>query len=184
MPAGEIHSFDYVITDGDGDTSQANLSFTFINEGDDPVVVEFVDSEGDVLYGTAASELLEGGDLNDTLIGGAGNDTLIGGGGDDSLTGGSGGDLFVISADDGEVIISDFDMAEDTIDLDALFDALAIDPADRNQGDAWNFEVASGVATLTLSVGNGPDVIFENITDPTAADLAQLAGRVSVSDES
>ncbi len=185
VPAGVIHTFKYTLTDGDGDTSQANLSFNFINEGDEPVVIEVVDNAGADLFGDAGPNLLEGSRLNDTLSGGDGDDTIVGGGGDDRLTGGDGADLFSFGIDDdGTIVITDFDMAEDTIDLDALFDGLAIDPTDRTAGNAWQLEVSSGVATLTVSAANGPEISFENITDPGAEDLAQLASRVFVSDES
>lgn len=185
VPAGIVHQFEYTLTDGDGDLDQAILSFTFINEGDEPIAVEIIDNTGDLLISDGGNQLLEGSALNDTLIGGDGNDTLNGGGGDDLLTGGAGEDRFVISADDdGNIVISDFDISEDTIDLDTLFDALSVDAGDRGEGDAWQLEVASGVTTLTVTAGNGPEIIFDNMTDPTAADLASLASRVHVSDES
>lgn len=185
VPAGVVHTFNYTLTDGDGDTSQANLSFNFINEGDDPLVIEVVDNTGVDLLDDAGANLLEGSTLNDTLGGGGGDDTIVGGGGDDWLIGGTGADLFSFGIeDDGTIVITDFDMAEDTIDLDALFDGLALDPSDRTEGDAWQLDVSSGVATLTVSAANGPEISFENITDPGADDLAQLASRVFVGDES
>ncbi len=185
VPAGTVHQFEYSLLDGDGDIDQAVLSFTFVNEGEEPILVEIGDNTGELITSEGGDQLLEGSAANDTLVGGDGNDTLDGGGGDDVMTGGAGEDTFIVSSDaDGNIIITDFDVAEDTIDLDSLFDALSLEPEDRGEGDAWELEVASGVTTLTVVAGNGPNVIFDNMTDPSADDLAALSSRVHVSDES
>jgi Ca2+-binding RTX toxin-like protein len=75
---------------------------------------------------------------SDVFNGGAGNDTLIGGGGSDSLTGGAGSDVFVFngalyiayfgtSYDNGYDTITDFSVADDTIQLeDEVFTALSV----------------------------------------------------------
>ncbi|WP_460077456.1 putative Ig domain-containing protein, partial [Roseibium sp. ROS1] len=46
-----------------------------------------ISSDADTVFGSAYSELIEGGDGNDTLHGGGGSDTLFGGEGDDILQG-------------------------------------------------------------------------------------------------
>ena len=59
---------------------------------------------------------------------GDGNDMLRGGTGNDSLFGGAGNDTFVFDGiNDGDDMILDFVLAEDTVDMDALFDALDAD---------------------------------------------------------
>ena len=61
--------------------------------------------------------------FNDVLTGTAANEIIYGGGDDDRLTGGAGADVFVFGAEDGDRdrdrdIITDFDLAEDTIVLE------------------------------------------------------------------
>jgi len=184
VPAGAVHEFDYVLTDGDGDISRATLSFTFINDGDELEVVGAVDNRGIELTGNASGELLVGTSQDDTIEGAGGDDTLQGGSGDDYLSGGAGSDVFVIGDNDGQITIADFDVAEDTVDLDVLFDALSLGDDSRSQGDAWDLEIVSGTATLTVSAADTPVVMFENLVDPSAEDLSALASRISVGDES
>ena len=76
--------------------------------------------------------IIRGGFGNDRLSGGAGDDTLSGGAGDDILTGSGGHDRFVFGAvDTGRDQITDFDPANDIIDLSAPFWGMT--------GDARNF---------------------------------------------
>jgi len=49
-----------------------------------------------------------GNDLNNIIIGNAGNNMIDGGKGNDVLTGGAGVDTFVIRADNGNDIVTDF----------------------------------------------------------------------------
>ncbi|MBK1814275.1 hypothetical protein JIN84_01460 [Luteolibacter yonseiensis] len=65
---------------------------------------------------------MRGGFGKDKLSGGAGNDVLSGGAGDDLLTGGPGADRFVFGGVDlGRDQITDFDSANDILDLSAPF---------------------------------------------------------------
>ncbi|PIE14286.1 MAG: calcium-binding protein [Rhodobacterales bacterium] len=84
-------------------------------------------SGDDILYGGQGEDLMigdEGADMlygalhADRLYGGAGNDTLDGGRGDDHLSGEAGQDVFVFHHHDGQDVITDFDRAEDLIQLD------------------------------------------------------------------
>lgn len=83
----------------------------------------------DTITGTGADERLIGLAGNDTLNGGAGNDILEGGAGRDTLTGGAGVDTFRFTARtdssrNGSTlnsdIITDFNTAQDRIDLSGL----------------------------------------------------------------
>jgi hypothetical protein len=66
--------------------------------------------------------IVRGGFGHDQISGGPADDILSGGGGDDQLHGGAGADTFVFGAVDlGRDIISDFNPAEDVIDVSALF---------------------------------------------------------------
>ncbi|MEO6360883.1 MAG: hypothetical protein ABIO43_09965 [Sphingomicrobium sp.] len=68
-------------------------------------------SKADQLFGTAG---------NDVVSGGRGNDWIEGGGGDDVLTGGEGRDTFVLRANGGHDVVTDFDVANpDYILLDS-----------------------------------------------------------------
>ncbi|WP_169569886.1 Calx-beta domain-containing protein [Sneathiella limimaris] len=185
VPVGTVNEFTYTLVDGDGDLTTATLSFSFVEDGELPVASVLSLEGGSLIEGDEFANLLEGFASDDTLVGGAGDDSLGGGGGDDLFYGGSGADIFFITGDDdGEVTIADFDVAEDTVDLDALFDAFSIGTDDRGEGDAWQLEVHGGVATLTFAAADTPEVKFANITDPDTEDLQELASRISVGDES
>ncbi|GAB3386577.1 M10 family metallopeptidase C-terminal domain-containing protein [Azotobacter armeniacus] len=90
----------------------------------------FAGTEGsDELLGNSAAEILVGYAGNDTLDGAGGNDILIGGRGRDQLTGGEGEDVFRFTSrndsfrtesGDSTDMITDFDLAEDRIDLSGL----------------------------------------------------------------
>lgn len=71
----------------------------------------------DRVEGRGGRDLVEGGDGNDTVLGGDGDDLLNGGTGTDVMTGGSGRDWFAFYAGDGRDTITDFNVAEDVIDV-------------------------------------------------------------------
>ncbi len=76
--------------------------------------------------------IIRGGFGVDRLSGGAGDDTISGGAGDDILTGGPGADRFVFGGVDlGRDQITDFDSANDILDVSAPFWGV--------KGDARNF---------------------------------------------
>jgi hypothetical protein len=84
----------------------------------------------DRLEGGTGNDRLVGGDGRDRLIGGNGNDVLVGGAGNDLLTGGAGRDVFVFTAlSERTDRISDFDPANDLIDLRSIFANPAFDGA-------------------------------------------------------
>lgn len=76
--------------------------------------------ENDIVYGNAGNDTMFGGQGEDILFGGQGddnlrgnlgNDTLFGNLGADTLTGNAGSDSFVLSANQGADIVTDFDIA-------------------------------------------------------------------------
>ncbi|MBD2302787.1 S-layer family protein [Nostoc sp. FACHB-190] len=71
----------------------------------------------DTLNGGNGNDTLNGGNGNDTLNGGRGNDLLFGGFGSDRLTGGAGSDTFILAAQQGTDIITDFGLGHDFIGL-------------------------------------------------------------------
>ena len=136
------------------------------------------------LRGTNKGDHLLGSAGDDVVSGGRGNDWLEGAGGNDTLTGGAGSDTYVLRADSGNDVVTDFSVADgDRVMLDtqtgvydglvgghlgALYDGMevynsqgalvcTVHSGDYN-GDGvgdTQFEMSSG-ATLTL-LGVDPD---------------------------
>ncbi|MAZ02658.1 MAG: hypothetical protein CMN56_05925 [Sneathiella sp.] len=182
---GEVESFEYVLTDGDNDTSSAILSFTFVEDGNGafaafsafaPAASSFAGNDENLaLFGTSDGE---------AIIGQNGDDILQGNGGDDTLTGGQGADIFVFTgADNGDVTITDFVPSEDVINLDQIFDDLGILAENRGAGEAWQLTEAGGRPTLTLLVANGPTITIDNYINPDVQAMEDIAARIVV-DES
>jgi len=71
----------------------------------------------DILRGMAGDDTLYGQGGDDHLRGQGGNDTLVGGQGDDLLTGGAGADVFMLHANSGADIITDFGRGRDMIEI-------------------------------------------------------------------
>ena len=114
-------------------------------DGGDNNDVLYGGSGNDSMIGGQNNDLLVGGSGNDTMSGDGNNDTLIGGDGNDLLVGGAGNDLFIVgvgdtveagsSADDdwghdtifidqsvladggGEIVVKDFNVNTDTLEL-------------------------------------------------------------------
>lgn len=74
----------------------------------------------DTLSGRGGTDRLYGDGGHDVLDGGIGNDTLDGGAGNDTLTGGAGSDTFVFAGQSGQDTVTDFDLADDVIDLSGI----------------------------------------------------------------
>ena len=80
----------------------------------------------DHLVGSLGDDLIFNGAGDDFVMGGTidpnqeGSDTLWGGAGDDTLVGGVGADVFAFAPDNGHDLITDFDNADDTLDLTAF----------------------------------------------------------------
>lgn len=94
--------------------------------GGNDTVIGSADNE--LILGNEAQDIIRGGDGNDTLYGGkesdqlfgdAGDDVLSGDRGVDTLTGGQGRDRFALSTGGGLDIITDFDNANDFIQVPA-----------------------------------------------------------------
>ena len=78
-----------------------------------------------LLNGVVGNDILNDGAGNDTLNGGAGNDTLDGGIGTNTLTGGTGNDVFKFTTLGHIDTITDYNVANDTIQLEnGVFTAL------------------------------------------------------------
>ncbi|MCC3306508.1 Calx-beta domain-containing protein [Sneathiella sp. HT1-7] len=155
---GEVESFEYVLTDGDGDTSSAFLTFTFVDgsAGGLAVLSAF----------TVSPSVVEKSDESEQLFGSPGADVFA-----------------FTAADTGDVTITDFDVTEDSINLDQIFDDLGILVDERGNGEAWELGEMDGKATLSMLVANGPTIIFDNYVNPDVQALEDIASRIIV-DES
>jgi Ca2+-binding RTX toxin-like protein len=125
----------------------------------------------EIIGNDSADNLLQGLGGNDILIGLAGDDTLVGGAGDDTLTGGAGDDSVDVSEGndrvlyndslDGADVIDGFDGddtdGQDVLDLDGLFDQLAVDPVDR----AARVELSVVGATVEVRVDTDGNLDFD-----------------------
>jgi Ca2+-binding RTX toxin-like protein len=120
-------------------------------------------NEGDnLLKGMAGNDTLDGGAGNDTLDGGTGNDTLVGGAGDDVIDVGAGNNTVRFTdVLDGHDTINSFDGnpvgGQDVLDLDLLFDSLAVLTADR----AGRVDVGGGAGSFDIRVDSNNDGIFD-----------------------
>jgi hypothetical protein len=164
-------NFDLSATDGDGDSTTLIDGIMVDLEGDTV-------ADGIALTGTGADE---------AIVGGTGPDVIAGGGGDDLLTGGGDDDVFVIdgNAASNTVTITDFDLDmggdADTIDLDALFDALGVATADRE----GQVEVDDSVANeTTITIDNVGAQDFSILLDGLNVDGTPLLPQIDVGDES
>jgi Ca2+-binding RTX toxin-like protein len=165
---GDGMSFDYTVTDGDEDDTAS-------------VDVEVQDSQ--YLVGTDAGEIFIGSDGGEYIDANGGDDYIVGGGGNDALEGGAGEDVFAYtSATDGDDTIVDFDVTEDTINLDALFDELGVAGADRD-GDLIITDVGDDT-TITVDGVAGFSITLEDVDATTTAELDALKSAIIVGDES
>jgi Ca2+-binding RTX toxin-like protein len=115
----------------------------------------------DLLYGGDGDDKLYGGSGDDYVFGGAGNDRIEGGSGDDYLSGGSGSDTFVFFNGFGNDIITDFDIAEDSLVLGG--------------NNKLSFTYDADTDTL-VGTGLGGTITFEGISDADAASIEALYG--------
>ena len=165
LKSGETltETFDYSVTDKDGDSATASLTVT-IDGADEaktpatplPSLVKKGGARPENLFGTARAEILAGLGGGDNLFGFGGDDVLVGGPGGDNLFGGRGKDiLFGGPGNDflkgdghfarnsspdtfvlsaGRDTIADFKPGADKINLFQVIDALARNGSDSFQG--------------------------------------------------
>lgn len=72
-----------------------------------------------LLWVDLAGVTVRAAEANTRLVGGVGDDVILDASGSETLTGGAGADLFVLGADGARDVISDFDPAQDRLDLTA-----------------------------------------------------------------
>ncbi len=117
----------------------------------------------------------------DVLGGTTGDDVIVSGDGNDTMSGGPGDDTFVYnSIDDGRDTIRDFMNGNDTINLDALFDALGVADGDPARGDVLVDNDAFGNAVLTI--GDGTFTHTEDAAAQAAGFEITLDGALGMTD--
>jgi Ca2+-binding RTX toxin-like protein len=138
----------------------------------------------DSLSGGSDNDYLDGGSGSDNLDGGAGDDVLLGGRGDDAFAGGLGNDTFRYTSKlDGHDVIVDFDGdavgGQDTLNLDALFDALGI----ANGSRTGRVELTDNGGTVDIRVnadGNNANGFELHVATLTTADTISVGQDVVV----
>lgn len=109
----------------------------------------------DNLSGEDGADLLLGGADADTLSGGDGDDTLDGGAGADVMTGGAGIDTFHVLAETGASDrLTDFEAAEDILDLSRYFDSVeAVRAAAVVEGANLRIDLSAGALPEAAGAG-------------------------------
>lgn len=123
-------------------------------------------SGGDILSGTLKDDILFGADGNDDISGGNGDDILIDGDGQDMMQGGAGQDTFVFTEDGKSDTISDFDVANDTLDLSGFqlfrsIDQLTVTTTSTGAILTYNDEV------IHLTSNNGQPIYYATLAGMT-----------------
>ncbi|UTW56228.1 M10 family metallopeptidase [Kordiimonas sp. SCSIO 12610] len=131
----------------------------------------------DTVFAGAGNDDIDGGLGNDQLFNGAGDDsvrgnfgddTIFGGAGDDNLRGGFGADTFAFFDGNGDDVIGDFNIADDTLDLNGteidFTDLASVEAAASNA-------TQGGVAGLLIDTGTGDSIFLEGLT---TNDLASI----------
>ena len=130
---------------------------------------------GDWIRGGSGDDTISGGDGgdviladagNDTVDAGAGDDIIIDGGGDDTLTGGDGEDTFSFLEGHGNDTITDFDTANDEIDLSQFTTAITFTQLQGKMStvtDPSDVTVITGVKIDLTDFGGGT-IMIEGVT--------------------
>ncbi|WP_169543139.1 Ig-like domain-containing protein [Sneathiella aquimaris] len=187
-PSGDPNAdvvFGYEASDGnDGDSADVTVEYQGFDQGIGKPVLH-----SGFLQGDDRSEIAIGSDGADTIVGGGGDDTIAGGGGNDVIEGGAGADVVhFYDVDDGDDILLDFDVNEDVVNLDALFDELGIAGAE-NRADLVILDENAGSTTITVSGESDFSITLYNVDlgdhngDVSASDLLTAKG-INVGDES
>jgi len=157
---------DDTIFGGQGDDGDVGLNDSInAGNGNDQI---FSSGGNDSVFGGAGNDEIFSGTGNDTVSGGSGDDTLFGGAGNDLFAGGDGADTFAFFAGNGDDIILDFDLANDTLDLSGTaFDFMSTaDIQARTTVDE-----VEGVSGIRIDTGGG-DSVF--ITDLNTFNINQI----------
>lgn len=139
----------YIVTYANSPAAVSINLVTNINTGGD--------AEGDKLYsiqniiGSAHNDNITGNTQDNNIQGGDGNDILDGGGGIiDTLTGDNGIDTFVVKNTPGNVIINDFNVNNEKIDLRSFTNIYNIESLNIPSSQGGNTEILLSTGKITL----------------------------------
>ncbi|GGE26227.1 Ca2+-binding protein, RTX toxin-related [Gemmobacter megaterium] len=125
------------------------------------------------LTGGAGNDLLLAGAGAASLSGGAGDDILVAGSGPATLTGGAGRDLFVLAPNGALTRITDFDPAEDRLDLSAF-------PMLRSLGQLgiattpWGLRLTHGETVIELVRAGPVPLTVAHVTEDSLGGFSRL----------
>ncbi|MEL7037415.1 MAG: Ig-like domain-containing protein, partial [Cyanobacteria bacterium J06592_8] len=128
-PVRDLNGADLLFGEGGNDWMDGNEGNDTLVGGDGNDTTHGGQND-DLLYGDAGNDELMGDRGDDTLCGGSGDDTLTGGSGNDTLTGGEGNDSFVLNANSGSDVITDFQIGQNRL---VLGEGLTLSQLDVNQ---------------------------------------------------
>ena len=120
-------------------------------------------ASGGALSGTGQDDNLIGRAGQDALSGGLGADLLLDGAGADTLTGGQGRDTFILAADGTTDIITDFNAAEDKLDLTS-FGTIKLGSDLHLYARSWGVAVVVGSETLEVHAASGTQLTVSSLT--------------------
>nr|WP_321440394.1 M10 family metallopeptidase C-terminal domain-containing protein [uncultured Hyphomonas sp.] len=116
------------------------------------------------LYGGEGEDVLEGGTGDNILNAGLGDDVIYFGQGDDTASGGDGADTFILQAGSAkDSVITDFDIAEDTLILTNIEDATALGDISYTTDPGGDTLTFGNSQTLTLQGISFADLSSANI---------------------
>ena len=119
-----------------------------------PGETRVADAGGGTLGGTGGDDILNGAEGADLLQGGAGNDIIMDGAGSDTLRGDAGADLFVLTQDDANDVILDYQPGQDRIDISALGVVGGVENLIISSR-SWGAELRYGTSVIEVRSANG-----------------------------
>ncbi len=132
-------------------TPLAATDIDFVFDGAGPIVITGSEGADSNLNGSLFSDEIFGLGGNDTIFGLSGNDVIRGGLGNDTMTGGTGSDTFVVSSGGGNDVVTDFDILQDYVALDAPTNAANFLESVVAANGSFTYSLGDGT-TLTTNV--------------------------------
>lgn len=118
----------------------------------------------DTLYGGVGNDVLDAGTGDDVLNAGLGDDVIYFGQGDDTASGGDGADTFILQVGSAkDSVITDFDIAEDTLILTNIEGATALGDISYTTDPGGDILTFGNSQTLTLQGISFADLSSANI---------------------
>lgn len=172
---------DTIMSGGGNDQIYAGSGKDLVYAGSSSDTV-YGEAGNDTLYGGGGNDRMDGGNGRDSLFGEAGNDTLVGSHGEDYLVGGAGNDVltgddgasqqdtFFYDSNFGDDIITDFDLADDILEIKANINGTSI----ASPTDLAPF-VSEVSGNAVISFANGDSITLQGISkDDLLSDISSV----------